>query len=384
MQTRLPRQPTYRPQDRRSPRPAADRARTPRSRRPEPRVRLHPITPTTNTASCASQDDTHRLTTARPTSTLRASPRHRSLAVDSCRAWPRARASCLAAGCTPPFADSAVGSPAPASDPAARQPSRSAASPRASTSCPQIEHIVIYMQENHSYDSTSGMLRRGDGFTSSTTASRRTRNPDLRRQPGARVPRASTCDTRRGRQPVVEREPHRQIDGGRMDGFARGDGDDRNAMRYWDGTDLPFYYGRSRAPSRCATGGSARSLGADVPEPPCTCRRPRRSGHRLHRRPAKVLAMPHPPNGTIWERLNAHGISGTTTRSTSPTSCCSRRSSTRTTTSVKTFDAVPRRLRRPARCRRCRSSAPASRRTPRRTRPTSSSARRTARRSSTR
>ena len=32
-------------------------------------------------------------------------------------------------------------------------------------SLPQIEHIVIYMQENHSYDNYFGMLRRGDGFT---------------------------------------------------------------------------------------------------------------------------------------------------------------------------------------------------------------------------
>ena len=33
---------------------------------------------------------------------------------------------------------------------------------------------------------------------------------------------------------------HRQIDGGRMDGFLFDDND--NAMRYWDGTDLPFYW----------------------------------------------------------------------------------------------------------------------------------------------
>ena len=29
---------------------------------------------------------------------------------------------------------------------------------------PKVEHIVIYMQENHSYDNYLGMLRRGDGL----------------------------------------------------------------------------------------------------------------------------------------------------------------------------------------------------------------------------
>jgi phospholipase C len=30
---------------------------------------------------------------------------------------------------------------------------------------PQIEHIIIVMMENHSYDNYLGMLGRGDGFT---------------------------------------------------------------------------------------------------------------------------------------------------------------------------------------------------------------------------
>src|SRR6478752_626483 len=29
---------------------------------------------------------------------------------------------------------------------------------------PEVEHIVIYMQENHSYDSYFGMFHRGDGY----------------------------------------------------------------------------------------------------------------------------------------------------------------------------------------------------------------------------
>ena len=46
----------------------------------------------------------------------------------------------------------------------ARRPTRIPGGPRAIDLLPQIEHIVIYMQENHSYDSYFGMLHRGDGY----------------------------------------------------------------------------------------------------------------------------------------------------------------------------------------------------------------------------
>src|SRR3954468_16185329 len=37
--------------------------------------------------------------------------------------------------------------------------------PEGADTLPQIEHIVILMMENHSFDNYFGMLGRGDGFT---------------------------------------------------------------------------------------------------------------------------------------------------------------------------------------------------------------------------
>ena len=43
---------------------------------------------------------------------------------------------------------------------------------------PQIEHIVVVMQENHSYDSYFGMLGRGDGFRLDQHGAPTASNPD--------------------------------------------------------------------------------------------------------------------------------------------------------------------------------------------------------------
>ncbi len=37
--------------------------------------------------------------------------------------------------------------------------------PAGSDCLPGIDHIVVLMKENHSYDNYFGMLERGDGFT---------------------------------------------------------------------------------------------------------------------------------------------------------------------------------------------------------------------------
>ena len=44
---------------------------------------------------------------------------------------------------------------------------------------PQVEHVIIYMQENHSYDNYFGMLGRGDGFTLGPGGVPTNTNPDL-------------------------------------------------------------------------------------------------------------------------------------------------------------------------------------------------------------
>ena len=130
-------------------------------------------------------------------------------------------------------------------------------------------------------------------------------NADAGRQRSCRSP------TRRTRaRPVAAcrrtgSSTHRQIDGGRMDGFLFDD--NTNAMRYWDGTDLPFYW------SLASTFPLVRPLvrvgaRADLPEPHVPPGRRRRQD-LIATDVAKAFAMPHPAGGTIWDKLNAHGIS---------------------------------------------------------------------------
>ncbi len=167
---------------------------------------------------------------------------------------------------------------------------------------PQIEHIVIYMQENHSFDSYFGMLGRGDGYTLGANGAPTNANPDAAGNPVRVFHAPDTCQSG---MPVTQswNASHQQFDGGRLDGFVRTSGP--NAMRYWDGSDIPFYYGLANTfvlcdrwfgsclaqtfPNRMYLQ-AATSLGlisTDIP---------------------KAVALPPPKNGTIWERLNAHGI----------------------------------------------------------------------------
>ena len=104
---------------------------------------------------------------------------------------------------------------------------------------PRIEHIIIYMQENHSYDSYYGMLPRGDGYT---LARRRPARTATRCRPPQNLSVFHAPDTCQLGEGVSQNwaNTHTQIDNGRMDGFLFNG--NTNAMRYWDGTDLPFYY----------------------------------------------------------------------------------------------------------------------------------------------
>ena len=65
--------------------------------------------------------------------------------------------------------------------------------------------------------------------------------------------------------------------------------------------------GRSPGPSRCATGGSPRRRRRPI-RTACTSR-PRRRQDLIATDIAKAFSMPLPAGGTIWDKLNAHGIS---------------------------------------------------------------------------
>jgi phospholipase C len=103
-----------------------------------------------------------------------------------------------------------------------------------------IDHIVLVMQENRSFDHYYSKLSHGgvnvapDGVT----------NPDSNGQPVARFHTTHYCvaDVHHSWESA-----HAQYDDGKMDGFVTtNDPDGERAMGYFDETDLPFYYALAR------------------------------------------------------------------------------------------------------------------------------------------
>ena len=62
--------------------------------------------------------------------------------------------------------------------------------PEGTDMLPQIDHIVVAMMENHSYDNYLGMLGRGDGFRLDRDGRPKNACPGRQRQPDPRVPHA--------------------------------------------------------------------------------------------------------------------------------------------------------------------------------------------------
>src|SRR5439155_8028595 len=60
---------------------------------------------------------------------------------------------------------------------------------------PQIEHIVVLMMENHSFDDHFGMLGRGDGLTLGPDGAPTNANPDASGQPVRSFHQPSTSQT---------------------------------------------------------------------------------------------------------------------------------------------------------------------------------------------
>jgi len=106
-----------------------------------------------------------------------------------------------------------------------------------------IKHVVVLMQENHSFDHYLGRLHEAgqpeaEGFPADYS------NPDGEGKPVTPFHLPSTCFPRDPphQWPAASEQWH----AGRMDGFVTSadddDGDGRWAMGYFDARDLPFYY----------------------------------------------------------------------------------------------------------------------------------------------
>jgi phospholipase C len=166
---------------------------------------------------------------------------------------------------------------------------------------PQIEHIVVVMMENHSYDDHFGRLRRGDGLCIGRNGLPRNSNPDGKGHLIRSFHMPSTCQ--------LNDEPgqnwnasHTAWNRGRNDGFVKASGP--VAMGYWDETDLPFYYGLGSTFAVCDRW-FCSVLAQTYPN-----RRFLIAGTAAGVVSTSIPALSVPvPNGTIFDRFHAHGIS---------------------------------------------------------------------------
>jgi len=175
--------------------------------------------------------------------------------------------------------------------------------PPGTDTIPQIEHIVVLMMENHSYDNKLGMLGRAgaDGFQlgadGKPTATNKYANGDIQHA----FPMPTTCQLR-GKPSQTWQNSHIQFAGGRNSGFVESDSGPV-AMGYWQEADQPFYYSVARQ-FPIADRYFASVLGQTFP-------------NRRYLISATSLGMindtipsfdAYPPNGTIFDRLDRVGI----------------------------------------------------------------------------
>jgi phospholipase C len=171
-----------------------------------------------------------------------------------------------------------------------------------------LDHIIVVMMENHSFDNLLGDLGRTrtdvdalhfDGSGAPTNS-----NPGADGTPGnvAAFPFANTAQTKNVTQSWAA--THEQIDGGAMDGFVRSSKGAREPMGYYTPEVLPFAYSLA---SQFTIGDRWFS---SMPGPTYPNRRFLLAGTAYG---ATVTALetlfdPPPPHGTIFDVLSAHHI----------------------------------------------------------------------------
>ena len=162
---------------------------------------------------------------------------------------------------------------------------------------PEIEHFVVVMMENHSFDNILGLIGRGDGFTLGSNGQPTAKNPDGHGNYVHAFHMPTECQTDGvGNDWKVT---HEAYDGGTCQGFVTSTS--AEAMGYFTKADLPFSCGMARTfpiadryfcSAMAQTDPNRRyliagtSLGLiDDTFPPAL-----------------------PPNGVIFEQFNKHGI----------------------------------------------------------------------------
>jgi phospholipase C len=174
--------------------------------------------------------------------------------------------------------------------------------PAGTDTLPEIEHIVVMMQENHSFDCYFGMLGRGDGFKLDAGGQPLDANPDGNGKLLRAFHMPSSCQQHAhpGQDWVTS---HRSWNKGKNDGFAVASGP--IAMGYWNESDLPFYYEFGRT-FPIADRWFCSVLAQTYPN-----RRFLYAGTAsgIVTTTNEAITVSPPPNGAIFDRLAAHNIS---------------------------------------------------------------------------
>ena len=183
-------------------------------------------------------------------------------------------------------------------------PTRPAGTP---TDALPFDHVVVVMMENHSFDNLLGALTRSgqplaDGLRFNAAGVALNSNPGAGGVAVRAFPFPSTAQGSSVSQ--TWNATHQQIDGGRMDGFVASVGADQ-PMGYWTAPVLPFAYSLARTftlanrwfcSAPCQTYPNRRFLMAGTAYGNITT-------------DTASLSDPPPPNGTIFDRLHAYGVS---------------------------------------------------------------------------
>jgi phospholipase C len=162
---------------------------------------------------------------------------------------------------------------------------------------PEIEHIVVVMMENHSFDNIVGTIGRGDGFTIGANGQPTAKNPDGQGNDVHAFHMPTECQTLGVRNDWTA--AHEAYDGGTCQGFVTSSTPE--AMGYFTKADLPFTCGMAGS-FPLADRYFCSVMGQTYPN-----RRYLISGTSLGLI-NDTFPVELPPNGVIYQQFDKHGI----------------------------------------------------------------------------
>jgi phospholipase C len=173
---------------------------------------------------------------------------------------------------------------------------------------PEIEHIVVVMMENHSFDNLLGLIGRGDGFTVGSDGHPIASNPDGHGNLIHAFHMPNECQTTGVRNDWTA--AHEAFDGGTNQGFVTSSTPE--AMGYFTKDDLPFTCGMASV-FPIADRYFCSAMAQTDPN-----RRYLISGTSLGLI-NDTFPLNLPPNGVIYEQFDKHGITWKDYYSDAPT-----------------------------------------------------------------